>query len=170
MKPKFKVLIVDDDSDVINVLKTILEHEGYSVYSAFNKSEALETVSVVQPDIAILDVMMTTHYEGFELAKALKENFPTKNMPVVIQTSIEVLTTSNSSVEQMAKEFRKDRRYKELQVLLLHDLLTGEACIDYLDENSKSVVVPVNAFVSKPVDSNNLLPVLEKLLKKETVH
>lgn len=169
MKPKFKVLIVDDDSDIINVLKTILEHEGYSVIYAFNKAEALQTVSVVRPDIAILDVMMTTHYEGFELAKALKENADLKGMPVIIQTSIEVLTTSNSSVEQMAKEFRKDRRYKELQVLMLHDILSGEACIDYLDENGRSIVVPVNAFVSKPVDSNNLLPVIENLLKMEPV-
>ena len=169
MKPTFKVLIVDDDSDVINVLKTILEHEGYTVYSAFCKAEALQTVATVKPDIAILDVMMTTHYEGFELARALNENPSLKGMPVIIQTSIDVLTTSNSSVEQMAKEFRKDRRYKELQVLLIHDILTGEACIDYLDEAGKSVVVPVSGFVSKPVDSNNLLPVISKLLKAETV-
>ena len=169
MKAKFRVLIVDDDSDVINVLKTILEHEGYSVYSAFNKSEALQIAGAVKPDIAILDVMMTTHYEGFELARIFKEDKIFKSMPVVIQTSIEVLTTSNLSVEQMAKEFRKDRRYKELQVLLLRDVLSGEACIDYLDDNGKSIVVPVNGFVNKPVDSNNLLPVIEKLLKSEPV-
>jgi CheY-like chemotaxis protein len=169
MKPKFKVLIVDDDSDVINVLMTILEHEGYSVHAAFSKAEALQIVSAVKPDIAILDVMMTTHYEGFELAKALNENPKLKGMPVIIQTSIEVLTTSNFSVEQMAKEFRKDRRYKELQVLLIHDIISGEACIDYLDEKGNSVVVPVSGFVSKPVDSNNLLPVISRLLKAETV-
>jgi len=165
MKAKFRVLIVDDDSDVINVLKTILEHEGYSVYSAFNKAEALLIAASIKPDIAILDVMMTTHYEGFELAKAFHDNPSLSSMPVVIQSSLEVLTTSNLSVEQMAKEFRKDRRYKELQVLLLRDVLSGEACIDYLDENGKSIVVPVNGFVSKPVDSNNLLPVIEKLLR-----
>jgi CheY-like chemotaxis protein len=169
MKPTFKVLIVDDDSDVINVLMTILEHEGYSVHPAFSKAEALQIVSAMKPDIAILDVMMTTHYEGFELAKALHENPKLKGMPVIIQTSIEVLTTSNFSVEQMAKEFRKDRKYKELQVLLINDIISGEACIDYLNEEGKSVVVPVSGFISKPVDSNNLLPVISKLLKAETV-
>jgi CheY-like chemotaxis protein len=169
MKPKFKVMIVDDDSDVINILMTILEHEGYSVYPAFSKAEALQLISTVKPDIAILDVMMTTHYEGFELARALHENPVLKSMPVIIQTSIEVLTTSNLSVEQMAKEFRKDRRYTELQVLLIHDILSGEACIDYLDEAGRSVVVPVSGFVSKPVDSNNLLPVISRFLKTETV-
>jgi len=169
MKPKSNVLIVDDDSDVINILTTILEHEGYNVNAAFSKAEALQLVSRVKPDIAILDVMMTTHYEGFELAKALSENPELKGMPVIIQTSIEVLTTSNFSVQAMAKEFRKDRKYKELQVLLIHDIMSGEACIDYLDEEGHSVVVPVSGFVSKPVDSKNLLPVLCKLLNTETV-
>jgi twitching motility two-component system response regulator PilH len=165
MNPKFKVLIVDDDTDVINVMKTILEHEGYSVYVAYNKAEALEIASLMKPDLAILDVMMTTHYEGFELAKAISRDPVLKEMPVVIQTSLEVLTTSNFSVEQMAREFRKDRRYKELQILLIRDIISGEACIDYLDEEGMSVIVPVNGFVSKPVDSNNLLPVISKLLK-----
>jgi CheY-like chemotaxis protein len=169
MKPTVKVLIVDDDSDVINVMKTILEHEGYEVHAAFSKAEAIKAATTIKPDIAILDVMMTTHYEGFELANELSKSSELKRMPVVIQTSIDVLTTSNFSVEQMAREFRKDRRYKELHVLLIKDILTGEACIDYLDEGGKSIIVPVNGFVSKPVDSNNLLPVISKLLKAETV-
>jgi len=169
MKTKFKVLIVDDDSDVINVMKTILEHEGYDVYCAFNKNEAIQTATVIKPDIAILDVIMTTHYEGFELAEEFGKHPELKRMPVVIQTSMEVLTTSNFSVEQMAREFRKDRRYKELQVLFIKDLLTGEACVDYLAEDGISVVVPVQGFVIKPVDSNNLLPVIAKLLKSELV-
>ena len=70
MKSK-KILIVDDDIDVINVIQTILEHEGYEVSSANNKKEGLEKAREIKPDLAILDVMMTTHYEGFELAKEL---------------------------------------------------------------------------------------------------
>ncbi len=169
MKPKFKILIVDDDSDVINVMKTILEHEGYAVHTAYNKTEALQIASMIRPDLAILDVMMTTHYEGFELTSAFSQDPSLSKIPVVIQTSLEVLTTSNPSIEHMAKEFRKDRRYKELQVLLIHDILTGEACIDYLDETGRSIVVPVHGFVHKPVDSTNLLPVIERLLKPSPV-
>lgn len=166
MEPKAKILIVDDDNDVINVLKTILEHEGYAVYAAYNKGEAMEIAGNVIPDIAILDVMMTTHYEGFELARAFKTDPTFRKMPVVMQTSIDVLTTSNRGVEQMAKEFRMDSKYKELQVLLIKDISTGEAGVDYLAEDGSTVWVPVNGFVRKPVNSNNLLPVIEKLLKK----
>ncbi len=165
METKSKILIVDDDSDVINVLKTILEHEGYVVYPAYNKTEALEIANNVKPDLAILDVMMTTHYEGFELAKAFSESPELSSMSIVMQTSIDVLTTTNLSVEQMAKEFRKDRKYKELQVLLVKDILKGEAGVDYLSEEGTSIWVPVKGFVRKPVDSNNLLPVIAKLLK-----
>lgn len=160
-----KILIVDDDNDVINILKTILEHEGYSVFAAYNKEEALEITKNVTPDLAILDVMMTTHYEGFELAKALKSTSTLKNMPVVMQTSIEVLTTTNRSVEAMAKEYRKDPKFKELQVLLVKDIQTGEAGVDYMAEDGSSVWVPVDGFVHKPVDSNNLLPIIDKLIK-----
>ncbi|MBN1199776.1 MAG: response regulator [Bacteroidales bacterium] len=165
METKSKILIVDDDSDVINVLKTILEHEGYDVYPAYNKTEALETAARVKPDLAILDVMMTTHYEGFELAKTFGESSEFQSMPVVMQTSIEVLTTTNLSVQQMAKEYRKDRKYKELQVLLVKDILKEEAGIDYLSEEGVSLWVPVQGFVKKPVDSNNLLPIISRLLK-----
>ena len=160
-----KILIVDDDNDVINILKTILEHEGYSVYAAYNKDEAQEITKNVTPVLAILDVMMTTHYEGFELAKELKSTSTLKNMPVVMQTSIEVLTTTNRSVEAMAKEYRKDPKFKELQVLLVKDIQSGEAGVDYMAEDGSSVWVPVDGFIHKPVDSNNLLPVIEKLMK-----
>lgn len=164
METKPKILIVDDDSDVINVLKTILEHEGYLVYPAYNKKEALEIARKVKPDLAILDVMMTTHYEGFELAKAFSESPEFSTMPVVMQTSIEILTTTSLSVQQMAREYRKDKRYKELQVLLVKDILKDEAGVDYLSEDGKTVWVPVRGFIRKPVDSNNLLPVISKLL------
>ncbi len=61
MKTK-KVLIVDDDIDVITVVETILTHEGYEVISANNKKEGMEKIRSEKPDLAILDVMMTTHY------------------------------------------------------------------------------------------------------------
>lgn len=167
METKSKVLIVDDDIDVINVLQTILEHEGYEVVTAFNKIEAIEKAKKEKPDLAILDVMMTTHFEGFELAKEFKGDEEFKNMPVIMQTSIEILTTTNPSVQQMAWEFRQDPKYKELQVLLIKELSSGNAGIDYLSEQGENIWVPVNGFLKKPVDSSSLLPVITNLLEKK---
>ena len=101
-----KILIVDDDIDIINVMSTILENEGYEVVTANNKEEGLELAKAEIPDMAILDVMMTTHYEGFELAESLVNEPVFKNMPILMQTSIEILTTTKESVREMAREFR----------------------------------------------------------------
>ena len=166
-----KILIVDDDVDIINVMSTILENEGYEVMTANNKEEALEIAKAEVPDIAILDVMMTTHYEGFELAECLANNPVFKNMPILMQTSIEILTTTKESVREMARQFRQDPNYKELQVILLKDLVSGNAGIDYKSEDGKTVWVPVDGFLKKPVDSKKLLLEIKRLLdKKEVLH
>ncbi|MBU2649455.1 MAG: response regulator [Bacteroidetes bacterium] len=161
-----KILIVDDDIDVINVLQAILENAGYQVIPALNKFEGLKKAYKEKPDLAILDVMMTTHYEGFEMAKELSENEEFAQMPVVMLTSIDILTTNNPSVQAMAREFRQDPRYKELQVILVKDVTTGASGIDYLAENGTSVWLKVDGFLRKPVDSKLILPEIEKQLVK----
>jgi CheY-like chemotaxis protein len=161
---KAKILIVDDDVDVINVLQTILENENYTVITANDKTEGLKKAKEEKPDLAILDVMMTTQYEGFEMAKELKENKMFSSMPIIMQTSIEIIETTKSSVQDMAREFRQDPKYTELQVILLKDIVTGNAGIDYRAEDGKSIWLPVSGFLRKPVDSSKLLPILSKLL------
>jgi len=161
---KAKILIVDDDVDIINVLQTILENENYTVITANDKTEGLKKAKEEKPDLAILDVMMTTQYEGFEMAKELKENEMFSSMPVIMQTSIEIIETTKSSVQDMAREFRQDPKYTELQVILLKDIVTGNAGIDYRAEDGRSIWLPVNGFLRKPVDSSKLLPILSNLL------
>lgn len=163
-----RILIVDDDVDVINVITTILENEGYEVISAYDKKEGLEKARTQKPDLAILDVMMTTQFEGFELAKELSLDAAFSEMPILMQTSIDVLTTTKESVREMAREFRKDPKYSELQVILLKDIITGKAGVDYLSETGETIWLPVDGFLKKPVDSNKLLPEIRSLLPKKT--
>jgi CheY-like chemotaxis protein len=161
-----KILIVDDDVDIINVITTILENEGFEVFSANNKEDGLNLARRENPDLAILDVMMTTHYEGFELAEALINEPALKNLPILMQTSIEVFTTTKESVREMAREFRMDPKYKELQVILMKDIVSGKAGIDYRNDDGRTVWLPVDGFLKKPVNSNKLLPEIKSLLNK----
>jgi len=161
---KEKILIVDDDIDVINILQTILEHEGYEVITANGKKDGLALAHAEKPDLAICDVMMTTQYEGFELAKELTEAKEFEGMPVVMQSSIEILTTSKSSVQEMAREFRMDPQFQQLQVLLIKDAKSGNAGVDYKAEDGSSKWLNVNGFLRKPVDSSRLLPEISRLL------
>lgn len=160
-----KIVIVDDDIDIINVVESILTAKGYKVLSANDKKEGLELIKNEKPDLAILDVMMTTHFEGFELAEEMVNNETLKDIPVIIQTSIEVLTTTKPSVQAMAQQFRQEPEYSDLRVILVKDLVTGNSGVDYLNESNEAVWFPVNSFVKKPVDAAILIPEIEKLIK-----
>lgn len=159
-----KILVVDDDIDIITVVKTILTKEGYEVITANDKIEGLKKVKSEKPDLAILDVMMTTAYEGFEMAKELVEDPELKDMPVIIQTSIEVLTTTKPYVQEMARQFRHNPTFTELRVICVKDEITGSAGVDYLNEEDENIWFPVNAFVKKPVNAESLIPEVDRLL------
>ena len=162
---KKKILIVDDDIDVITAMKAILKGAGYEVTTAMNKKEGLEQLRAEKPDLAILDVMMTTHFEGFELAQEILKSPEFKDMPTLIQSSIDILVTSKSSVQEMAREYRKDPNFKDLQVLLVKNITDGTAGIDYMDEKGNSHWFNVNGFIKKPVDSKKILEEVEKHIK-----
>lgn len=159
-----KILLVDDDLDIIAIMETFLKKEGYKVIVANDKTEGMKLALQEKPDLAILDVMMNTQYEGFELAKEIVECKELKNMKIIMHTSIDVLTTTKLSVQAMAREFRKDPNYKDLQVLLVKNIENGTAGIDYRTEDGETVWFPVDSFVRKPVDVAKLLPEVSRLL------
>lgn len=165
MESKKKILIVDDDIDVITAIETILTKQGYEVHSAMNKKEGIEMLRSVKPNLAILDVVMTIHYEGFELAQEILKNPEFKDIPFLIQSSIEVLMTSNASIQTVAREYRQDPNFKDLQVLLIKNNYDGSAGIDYKAEDGQSHWFPVKGFIRKPVDASKLLPEIEKHIK-----
>jgi len=84
-----KIMIVDDDPDYINVVKTILEKEKYIVVSAGDKTEGMNKIKAEKPDLAILDVMMDAWQDGFEMSRQLKKDPEYKNMPVIMLTAVE---------------------------------------------------------------------------------
>ncbi len=87
-----KILIVDDDPDFAVVMKTVLEGEKYSVDTAPGKTEALQKLGADKPDLLILDVMMDTWSDGFEMARDLKKNPEYKDMPIIMLTGVEQRT------------------------------------------------------------------------------
>jgi len=161
---KKKILLVDDDIDVITILQAILQKENYNIVAAANKAEGMKLIRDEKPDLAILDVMMTTPYEGFEMGEELRNDAELKNIPFLILTSIDVLITTKPDVQAMAREFRRNPGYKELQVLLVKDIVTEKAGIDYLADDGRTVWFPVDGFISKPVEAKKILPAVKKIL------
>jgi two-component system alkaline phosphatase synthesis response regulator PhoP len=89
---KHKILIVDDDVDLSGSLKVIFEHAGYDAMTAGSRSEGMEKVRKEQPDLIILDVMMETWQDGFEMSRDLKRDPQLRDTPILMLTSIEEVT------------------------------------------------------------------------------
>jgi len=83
-----KVLIIDDDVDMVEAEKMVLENNGYIVFTAYDGEEGYKKIIELNPDVIILDVMMATPEEGFQLAYKLKENENLAKIPIVMVTSI----------------------------------------------------------------------------------
>jgi len=131
-----KILIVDDDPDIVEALKMTLEAHHYIVYTAANGTEGLRQVKAVNPDLIILDVMMDTITEGFQVTYQLRnpdpksEYAPYSKIPILMLTAI---------VEKKHMKF------------------STKTDGDFL---------PVDDFVEKPIRPQVLLEKLKKMLNK----
>jgi len=87
MNQKAEILLVDDDPDIKDSLRIILEANGHAVRTAANGREARAALEERMPDLMILDIMMSTDTEGFDLAYELRENPDFKKLPILLLTS-----------------------------------------------------------------------------------
>lgn len=80
-----KIMVVDDEPDIIYLVTKILSGEGYTVVGMSSGEEALENIKKEKPDLILLDVMMPS-LDGWETCKRIKEDKDTKDTPVVMLT------------------------------------------------------------------------------------
>ena len=84
---KRKILVVEDNEDEANLIKMILEPEGYEVAIASNGNEGLEKIESDSPDLVVLDVMMP-ELDGFAMCSKLRESPEHKAIPVILLTAV----------------------------------------------------------------------------------
>ena len=83
-----KILLVDDDPDFVNSTRMLLEAHGYQVIAASDGAAGLAKAKSERPDLMVLDVMMATQNEGFEVARKIPEAEELRTMPVLLVTGI----------------------------------------------------------------------------------
>jgi CheY-like chemotaxis protein len=83
-----KILIIDDDAELRHMMKTVLSLK-YDLREAGSKKEGLTALKKFAPDLVILDVMMETETAGFELAREIKSNKKSKQVKILMITSID---------------------------------------------------------------------------------
>jgi CheY-like chemotaxis protein len=87
-----KILIIDDDPDITEAMKIILENKGYEVVSALDSTQGMKRLREAKPDLIILDVMMRSSQEGFELSRELKSDVQYKHIPILMLTAVKQKT------------------------------------------------------------------------------
>ena len=115
-------------------------------------------------DLAILDVVMDTKYEGFEVAKTMAGDKQLDDIPILMLTSIDILTTSRTDMHAMVREFRKSPNFEGLDVLLVKNQVSGTTAVDYVNEKGENVFFNVAGFLPKPIDSAHILPEIKRIL------
>ena len=92
----YKLLLVDDEKDIVEALQPRLIREGYDVVVAYDGEEALAKVKLDNPDIILLDLMLPK-LNGFQVLQEIRQKFKDKWRPVIIisaQTELEIVSKS----------------------------------------------------------------------------
>ncbi len=87
-----KIMVVDDEPDTVDLVKLVLETEGFEVITAYSGRECLEKLDKEKPDAVLLDVMMP-EMDGWEVFKKIKKKY--KDLPVAM------LTVRNQDIDKM---------------------------------------------------------------------
>jgi CheY-like chemotaxis protein len=146
-----RILIVDDDPDIVESLKTVLQSAKHEVSTASSGEEGIVKAGREKPDLIILDVMMESIDKGFEVSRRLKSAEGTKSTPILMLTAIKEVTDIN---------FNAGNTY------------TDQLPPDYfsnpdLQAAGPSGNVPVEAFYEKPIKPDELLRKVNELLSKK---
>lgn len=132
-----KILVVDDDPDIVEILRLVLESANYEVAIAHSAAQAFDKLESFAPGLILLDVMMPEGTEGFQFVWKLRNDYP----PEVAQTPIIILSAIHETTKLRFYPNQSDGTYKP-----------GE----YL---------PVQGFIDKPPDPHGLLAKVEQVLQ-----
>lgn len=158
-----KILLVDDDPDILVSFSALLRPKRHEPLTANNKKAAFEILNNEKIDLVLLDINMTTDQEGLDMAIEMLENPVYKEIPIIIITGIEVMT-GNLSVVELAREMRLDPAFQNLKVILVKDQ-EGNTALDFKsEEKGRSVNLPLAGFLRKPVEPEKLWSEIDKIL------
>src|SRR6056297_135674 len=83
-----KILMIDDDPEFVDAISNVLDAKGYDIASASSGEKGLEKAKEMLPDLILLDVMMATKTEGFDIARKMHEDDNLKDCPIIMITGV----------------------------------------------------------------------------------
>jgi putative two-component system response regulator len=138
-----KILVVDDDELNLRFMKSMLEAQGYSVATAANGMQGVESAVAFQPDAILLDIMMP-EMDGYEACAKLKENDQTGKIPVILVTALDDRASRLTGFKAGADEFLTKPVDRVELTLRLQNLLKVKEYGDFLSDYNKTLESMVN--------------------------
>jgi CheY-like chemotaxis protein len=136
MPDKKRILMIDDDVNLVDVFRTVFEVKGYLFEEAHSASEGLSKIISVNPDLIILDVIMEDFVAGFRVLSELRAGGPDS-------------------------EFGK---YSKIPILMLTSV-TSKTTLSF-NEKVGTALLPVDAFMEKPVKPAEIIEKVEEILNR----
>jgi len=113
-----KVLVIDDEPEMLNLVKFTLEKGGFEVHTCDNGRHAWDAIARVKPDVLVLDVMLPG-IDGYSLQLKISQEQATKDLPIVILTALEPSKTLFQKFPQvvgfMTKPFKAEELLRTVQ-------------------------------------------------------
>ncbi|MGD1997135.1 MAG: response regulator [Anaerolineae bacterium] len=106
-----KILVIDDDPDFLYAVRMVLEGEAFEVDTATTPEEGISKVKSTEPDLVVLDVLMPTGYEGFEVARAIREEHNLIKLPILMLTNVH-------NVKEVPYRFAPNEDYLPVDIFL----------------------------------------------------
>lgn len=118
-----KVLVIDDEPGIIEIVEANLEGDGFEVISASNGKEGLEKIKSEQPELVVLDVMMP-EMDGWEVLRSLEKDETTAGLPVIMLTAKAadedyIFGLEEGAVEYITKPFLPQELVNRIKITLM---------------------------------------------------
>lgn len=133
-----KILVVDDDRAINELIKVNLELHGYTVYQAYDGTEGFANAKQNLPDLILLDVMMP-EVDGYTVAQRIRQNESTKDIPIIMLTALSQLEDKVKGFDlgiddYLVKPFDIEELYVRVRALLkrTHKITTSMAVKELL--------------------------------------
>jgi two-component system alkaline phosphatase synthesis response regulator PhoP len=102
-----KILVVDDEPDLVEAVSIVLENKGYAVVKAYGGVEGLKKARTENPDLIVLDVMMPDK-DGYAVCKELKADANYRSIPILLLTAVISNIPTSKYTQEMGLETEAD--------------------------------------------------------------
>jgi CheY-like chemotaxis protein len=140
-----RILIIDDEPDIVTFLSAVLEENGYSSMSAKDGVEGLETLRREQPDLVLLDLMMPKK-SGITMFQELRKDPELGQIPVVVVTGVSEVTGVDFRNFMYKQPLKDEKKFVETTGLTKYTIPDG--------------------YVEKPIDPDELIKAIKRALKE----